>query len=224
MKKILLFAALLLTGSMTFAQSLTSGIDPQNLDTSVRPGDDFYHYAAGGWLKNNPLDDEHTDNGAFTDLYEKSQKDIQDLILQYANSPQQKGTLGQKIGSLYNLMMDSVRLNREGWQPIKPTLERIAAIRDRRMQEVQEGDKRIQLVSISLDKNVNAWKTMVKKENLAWPQYIVKGEFDCMLCKEYGVTGIPRFMMFDKKGNIISLDAPRPSAPNIIEWIESNLK
>ena len=71
MKKILLFAALLLTGSMTFAQSLTSGIDPQNLDTSVRPGDDFYHYAAGGWLKNNPLDDEHTDNGAFTDLYEK---------------------------------------------------------------------------------------------------------------------------------------------------------
>ena len=87
-----------------------------------------------------------------------------------------------------------------------------------------KGDKRIQLVSISLDKNVNAWKTMVKKENLAWPQYIVKGEFDCMLCKEYGVTGIPRFMMFDKKGNIISLDAPRPSAPNIIEWIESNLK
>ena len=87
-----------------------------------------------------------------------------------------------------------------------------------------KNDKRIQLVSISLDKNQAAWKSMVKKENLSWPQYIVKGEFDCMLCKEYGVTGIPRFMMFDKKGNIISLDAPRPSAPNIIEWIESNLK
>ena len=143
MKKILLFAALLLTGSMTFAQSLTSGIDPQNLDTSVRPGDDFYHYAAGGWLKNNPLDDEHTDNGAFTDLYEKSQKDIQDLILQYANSPQQKGTLGQKIGSLYNLMMDSVRLNREGWEPLKPTLKRIADIRDRR---------EYQLVTAQLDR------------------------------------------------------------------------
>ena len=132
MKKILLFAALLLSGSMTYAQSLTSGIDPENLDTSIRPGDDFYHYAAGGWLLNHPLDDEHTDNGAFTDLYEKSQVDIQELILQYANSPQQKGTLGQKIGSLYNLMMDSVRLNREGWEPLKPTLERIAAIRDRR--------------------------------------------------------------------------------------------
>ena len=76
MKKILFFATLLFSGGMTFAQSLTSGIDPENLDTSIRPGDDFYHYAAGGWLRNNPLDEEHTDNGAFTDLYEKSQKDI----------------------------------------------------------------------------------------------------------------------------------------------------
>ena len=143
MKKKLLFAALLFSGGMTFAQTLTSGIDPQNLDTSVRPGDDFYHYAAGGWLKNHPLDGEHTSNGAFVDLYEKSQVDIQELILQYANSPQAKGSLGQKIGTLYNLMMDSVRLNREGWQPLKPTLERIAAIRDRR---------EYQLVTAQLDR------------------------------------------------------------------------
>ena len=143
MRKKLLFAALLFSGGMTFAQTLTSGIDPQNLDTSVRPGDDFYHYAAGGWLRNHPLDGEHTSNGAFVDLYEKSQVDIQELIMQYANSPQTKGSLGQKIGALYNLMMDSVRLNREGWQPLKPTLERIAAIRDRR---------EYQLVTAQLDR------------------------------------------------------------------------
>ena len=143
MKKILFLAALFLSGGTTFAQSLTSGIDPQNLDTSIRPGDNFYQYAAGGWLRNHPLDDEHTSNGAFTDLYEQSQKDIQELILQYANTPQQKGSLGQKIGSLYNLMMDSVRLNREGWQPLKPTLDRIAAIKDRR---------EYQLVTAQLDR------------------------------------------------------------------------
>ena len=69
-------------------------------------------------MKNHPLDAEHTDNGAFTDLFEQNQKRIQDIILEYASKPQQKGSLGQKIGSLYNLRMDSVCLNKEGWAPI----------------------------------------------------------------------------------------------------------
>ena len=143
MKKIVLAAAIVLMSSAVNGQELSSGIDINNLDTSVRPGDNFYQYAAGGWLKSHPLDDEHTDNGAFTDLYEKSQKDIQELILQYASSPQQQGTLGQKIGSLYNLMMDSVRLNKEGWQPLKPTLDKIASIKSR---------KEYQLVTAQLDR------------------------------------------------------------------------
>ena len=143
MKKILFTAAIAMATLSCYGQNLSSGIDPANLDKSVRPGDDFYQFAAGGWLKSHPLDAEHTDNGAFTDLYEKSQVDIQELILQYASSPQPKGTLGQKIGALYNLMMDSVRLNKEGWQPIKPTLDRIAAIKDR---------KEYQLVTAQLDR------------------------------------------------------------------------
>lgn len=118
------------------AQNLSSGIDKANMDLSVKPGTDFYRYAAGGWMKNNPLDAEHTDNGAFTDLYEQNQKRIQELILEYANHPQAKGTLGQKLGSLYNLMMDSVRLNREGYAPLKPTLARIAAIKNVREYQI----------------------------------------------------------------------------------------
>ena len=132
MKQNLFFAACLLVATSATAQTVSSGIDPANLDTSVKPGDDFYQYAAGGWLKAHPLDGEHTDNGAFTDLYEENQIRIQELILQYADSPQEKGSLGQKIGSLYKLRMDSVRLNREGWAPLKPVLDRIAAIKDRR--------------------------------------------------------------------------------------------
>ena len=143
MRKILFAVAIALGTLGANGQALSSGIDITNLDTSIRPGDNFYQYAAGGWLKSHPIDDEHTDNGAFTDLYEKSQKDIQELILQYASSPQQQGTLGQKIGSLYNLMMDNVRLNKEGWQPIKPTLDKIAAIKSR---------KEYQLVTAQLDR------------------------------------------------------------------------
>ena len=127
-----------------FAQTTTSGIDKSNFDLSVRPGNDFYHYAAGGWLKSHPLDAEHSENGAFTDLYELNQKRIQELILQYANHPQQQGTLGQKIGSLYKLMMDSVRLNREGWAPLKPTLKKIADIKN---------VKEYQMVTAALDRN-----------------------------------------------------------------------
>ena len=132
MKKKLLFLGLMFAATGVFGQNLSSGIDLKNLDRSVRPGDDFYHFAAGGWLKSHPLDGEHPDNGAFTDLYELSQKRIQDIILQYAGSRQKKGSLEQKIGSLYNLMMDSVRLNREGWAPSSPRSSALPTLRTRK--------------------------------------------------------------------------------------------
>ena len=143
MKKRTLIAACLLAAMSAGAQSQVSGIDKKNMDLNVKPGTDFYQYAAGGWLKSHPLDAEHTNNGAFTDLYEENQKRIQELILEYASKPQKQGTLEQKIGTLYNMLMDSVRLNREGWEPLKPTLARIAAVKS---------NKEYQLVTAELDR------------------------------------------------------------------------
>lgn len=127
----LLLLSLSLAATSAFAQqTLGSGIDKANMDLSVRPGNDFYRYAAGGWMKSHPLDAEHPMNGAFVDLEEQNQKRIQGLINEFASKPQQKGSLGQKIGSIYNLMMDSVRLNREGAAPLKPYLDKVAAIKN----------------------------------------------------------------------------------------------
>ena len=136
--------SLSLVATSAFAQqNLKSGIDKANFDLSVKPGNDFYHYAAGGWLKSHPLDAEHPMNGAFVDLDELNQKRIRSLIEEYANTPQQKGTLGQKIGSIYRMMMDSVKLNKDGYAPLKPYLDRVAAIKD---------IHQFQLVSAQLDK------------------------------------------------------------------------
>ena len=87
MKKRTLIAACLVAAMTANAQNTTSGIDKKNMNLNVKPGTDFYQYAAGGWLKNNPLDAEHTNNGAFTDLFEENQKRIQELIMEYANKP-----------------------------------------------------------------------------------------------------------------------------------------
>lgn len=131
MKTRLLLLSLSLAATSAFAQqTLGSGIDKANMDLSVKPGNDFYRYAAGGWMKSHPLDAEHPMNGAFVDLEEQNQKRIQGLINEFASKPQQKGSLGQKIGSIYNLMMDSVRLNREGAAPLKPYLDKVAAIKN----------------------------------------------------------------------------------------------
>lgn len=126
MKKTLIFALSMLATAV-FAQNTKA-----DMDLNVRPGDNFYQYAAGGWLKSHPLDAEHSMNGAFVDLDELNQKRINQIITDQASSTQTKGTLGQKIGSLYRLAMDSVRLNREGAAPIRPILQQIAAIKDRR--------------------------------------------------------------------------------------------
>ena len=142
MKAMSLLFALSLTAMTAGAQG-TSGIDRANMNPSVKPGNDFYEYAIGGWRKAHPLDAEHARNGSFTDLSEMNEKRILGLIEEYSSKPQQQGTLGQKIGSLYNLAMDSVRLNREGAAPIKPVLAQIEAVNNRRQ---------YQLVTAQLDR------------------------------------------------------------------------
>ena len=103
-----------------------------NLDESVKPGDDFWQYAVGTWLKNNPLDKEHPMNGAFIDLEEQNNERINALIMKYADQKDlPQGSDGQKIGALYRLYIDSVGRNKMGYEPILPYLKQVRAIKTR---------------------------------------------------------------------------------------------
>lgn len=108
---------------------LTAGIQIANLDTTALPGTDFYQYACGGWMKNNPLTAEYSRFGSFDQLAENNRKQIQSLIEELAATQHQSGSVAQKVGDLYKIAMDSVKLNREGVAPIQAELEQIAALK-----------------------------------------------------------------------------------------------
>ncbi|MBR1504093.1 MAG: M13 family peptidase, partial [Prevotella sp.] len=95
MRKLFFAVALALVSLASTAQTSMK----INMDPSVKPGDDFWQYAVGGWLKANPLDAQHPENGAFTDLHEQNNDRINKLILAYAEKKDlPQGSDGQKIG------------------------------------------------------------------------------------------------------------------------------
>lgn len=110
----------------------TSGIDLANMDTTVSAGTDFFRYACGGWNDAHPLTGEYSRYGTFDELFENSQKQLRELIEGLAaQKNNQAGSAGQKIGDLYNMAMDSVTLNKQGAEPVKAMLDKIAGLKDK---------------------------------------------------------------------------------------------
>ncbi len=122
--------ALIATGCQKKAQ-LTSGINPDNFDTTARLEDDFYQYACGGWMANNPLDAEHSRYGAFDVLAENALANMRTIIDSVSSMQNEKGTIADKIATLYNIGMDSARLQEQGVAPLMPYLEEINNIKTR---------------------------------------------------------------------------------------------
>ena len=112
-------------------KKMNAGIKPENLDMTAVAGDDFYRFACGGWMDSHPLTAEYARYGSFDKLAEDNREQLKGLIDGIIAANNKPGSNAQKIADLYKLYMDTVRRDAEGIEPIRPVLNRIAAITDR---------------------------------------------------------------------------------------------
>ena len=105
-----------------------AAINPANMDTTVAAGTDFYEYACGGWIKNNPLKPEYARFGTFDQLLENNQEQLRVLIEELSATPHEAGSVAGKIGALYAMGLDSTKLNADGVAPGKEELAGINAL------------------------------------------------------------------------------------------------
>ena len=131
MKKLLTIMALgmMAVGAQAHKEyvPLQSGVNMNDLDKSVRPADDFYQYACGGWMKANPLPAAYSRYGSFDRLAEDNNKRINGILKELLENSYEKGSVEQKLSDLYKLAMDSARREKEGIVPVMPIIKKLEA-------------------------------------------------------------------------------------------------
>src|SRR6266403_6028579 len=105
------------------------GFVTANLDKTCKPCDDFYQFAMGGWMKSNPIPPEYSSWGSFTQLADKNQQNLRQILEAAAGAKVAPGSNEQKIGDFYASCMDTAAIDAAGTKPIEPDLARIAAVK-----------------------------------------------------------------------------------------------
>ena len=167
--KTILMTMAISTMSMTAnaQEQLNSGIELTNLDTSVRPADDFYQYACGGWMKKNPLPAAYSRYGSFDQLGEDNNKRINGILDELLHGNYKEGSTEKKLSDLYILAMDSTKRNADGVAPAMPIIQQMENARTKeqlfeiQLQLAPYGDSEFLRASIGADE-MNATQNILQ--------------------------------------------------------------
>src|SRR5512146_2672322 len=123
---------------MSLAQAAQTGASdvrgfvPANIDRSVKPGDNFFLYANGDWIKRTEIPPDRGGISGFTALLNIADKNAADIIEEAAKSNAPAGSEGRKMADLFNAFMDEAAIEKRGTEPLKPMLDAIAGIKDKK--------------------------------------------------------------------------------------------
>lgn len=126
--KTFLFLVLLFFVSYAKRESLLSGISLKNMDAKVKPGDNFYDYVNGTWLKNNKIPSDKAYYGTATTINDKAQEDVKSIIENASKGKFANGSDEQKIGDFYEAYMDTIAREKIGIAPLLPEFKKIESI------------------------------------------------------------------------------------------------
>ena len=104
--------------------------DKSGMDTTVKPGDDFFNYANGTWIKNTKIPPSESGWGSFYILYNDNIKNLHQILEATAKQDNSKGSKEQKVSDLYLSGMDTVTIDKLGYEPVKPLLAQIDSLKD----------------------------------------------------------------------------------------------
>jgi putative endopeptidase len=134
----LVLGFLLVVSALGFSQSTSSssskpgpGFSIDNIDKTVDPCVDFYQYACGNWMKNSEIPPDQSQWVSFVELHERNLDIEHDILEKAAAGGGGRNAIDQKIGDLYGSCMDEKDVNGKGIEPVKPELDRVAAVKDK---------------------------------------------------------------------------------------------